>query len=80
MQIELFTTSTVICFVYDVHFPSRVLRLHGIQTAAAAYNPVAAAVADYDSLAAAAGNSRVKRFGAGKVFYKIGMYKQYNGR
>lgn len=43
---------------------SRVLRLHGIQTAAAAYNPFAAAVVDYDSLAAAAGNSRVKRFGA----------------
>ena len=41
------------------------LRLHGLQTAAAAFEPSAAAVlADH----------RVKRFGAGKVFYKIGMY------
>jgi hypothetical protein len=40
------------------------LRLHGLQTAAAAFEPSAAVLADH----------RVKRFGAGKVFYKIGMY------
>jgi hypothetical protein len=49
-----------------------------MQTAGGAYNPLAAAAYDPLSMAAALEKSRVKRFGAGKVFYKIGMYAVFH--